>query len=62
MRLWKAFVTREEQKDFEAEHKANNPDFRVCMRMTAKQLEKDMCGTVKLDGYKYVTVYTTDKR
>lgn len=62
MRMWKAFVTKEERKAFETEEAAKNQDFRVCMRMTAKQLEKDLCGTVKLDGYNFVTVYTTDAR
>lgn len=56
MRMWKAFVTKEERKAFETEEAAKNHDFRVCMRMTAKQLEKDLCGTVKLDGYNFVTV------
>lgn len=62
MRMWKAFATKAEQKAFEAEKSAKNQDFRVCMRMTAKQLEKDLCGTVNLDGYNFVTVYTTDAR
>lgn len=61
MRLWKAFATKEEQKAFEADRKAKNPDFRVCMRMTGRQLEKEMYGSVNLDGYNFVTVYTTDK-
>lgn len=62
MRQWKAFETKAEQTAFEKDGKAKNKDFRVCMRMTAKQFEKDMYGTVKLDeNHNFVTIYTVDK-
>jgi len=60
MRLYKCFKTAEEQKAWEASQK-NTPGFRVCMRMTARELEKDMYmekGT--LSEYKKATVYTYD--
>jgi len=62
-RWWKAFETQEERKAWEKAEKADDPNFRVCMRMTARQLEKDMWFP---KGYtapnKYVTVYRYDWR
>lgn len=60
-RWWKAFETQEERKAWEKEEKQENPCFKVCMRMTARQLENDMGFP---QGYtapnKYVTVYRYD--
>ena len=57
-RYYKLFVTKEERKQFEQEQKQANPTFRVCMRMTARQLEKDL---YKEKGFyapcEYATVY-----
>ena len=61
MRLYKCFKTTEERKAWETERKKDNPKFRVCMRMTARELEKDMYmekGT--LSEYKTATIYTYD--
>lgn len=62
MRLYKCFTTKQEQKAWEKLQKDDSENFRVCMRMTAKQLEEDMCmqkGT--LDAFHFATVYTYDK-
>lgn len=60
-RWWKAFETQAERTAWERAEKADDPNFRVCMHMTARQLENDMHmkkGT--LAPNKYVTVYRYD--
>lgn len=61
-RYYKNFRTKEERAAWEKEQAAKNPGFKVCMRMTAKQLEKDMCspGLFTGSGYNYSTVYRLD--
>lgn len=59
MRMYQCFRTKEEQKAWEKEQKSKNSDFRVCMRMTAKQLEKDLCMANGTFGeYKHATIYS----
>lgn len=61
-RYYKNFRTKEERAACENEQAASNPGFKVCMRMTAKQLEKDMCcpGLYTGSGYNYSTIYRLD--
>jgi hypothetical protein len=60
-RWWKAFETQEERKAWERAEKADDPNFRVCMHMTARQLENDMhMPKGQLAPNKYVTVYLYD--
>ena len=57
-RWWKAFETKEARTEWEKQEKQEEPRFRVCMRMTAAQLEKDMhMPKGNLAPNKYVTVY-----
>ena len=59
-RYWKAFETQEARKKWEAEQKAKNPDFKVCMRFPARELEKDLCmpkGRLTDQGFRFCTVY-----
>lgn len=58
MRQWRAFETKEQQEAFEKEQSELYPDFKVCMRMTGKELEKEMyMPEGRMDGCDYVTVY-----
>lgn len=61
-RYYKNFRTKEDRTAWEKEQAASNPGFKVCMRMTAKQLEKDMHapGLYTGEGYKYSTIYRLD--
>ena len=62
MRMYQLFKTIEERKEWEIERKQKNPNFRVCMRMTAKQLAKDLYMPKEtVSEYRYATVWTTDK-
>ena len=56
-RWFRCFKTKEEQRKWEQEQ-SSDPDFKLCMRMTAKELEKDLClPDGQLDKYKYATIY-----
>ena len=60
MRLYQLFHTEAEQKAWEAEHKYE-PRFRVCMRMTAKEVEDDLrLDKGYLAEYQTATIYTYD--
>ena len=41
-RYYQMFRTQEERKAWETEQKKKDTKFRVCMRMTAEQLKKDL--------------------
>ena len=60
-RWWKAFETQEERTAWENQQKKDNPNFKVCMRYPASELEREM-GMPKghLSPYKYATVYRLD--
>ena len=58
-RWYQMFSTQEERKAWEKERKEKDQKFRVCMRMTAKQLKKDL-PFVQIDGYKYATIWTNE--
>ena len=58
MRRYRCFHTTQERSAWEREQKQKNQKFRVCMRMTARQLERDLYmenGT--LSEFAYATVY-----
>lgn len=57
-RWYQMFATKEEREAWEAEKK-KQPGFRVCMRMTAKQLKKDL-PFVDITGFNYATIWTSD--
>ena len=58
-RWYQCFETMEERKAWEKKKQAENKRFKVCMRMTAKQLEQDLyMPKGELDKYKYATIYT----
>ena len=62
-RYYKNFKTQAERTAWEKEQAASNPNFKVCMRMTAAQLGKDLGfpkGYLAADGYKYSTIYRLD--
>lgn len=59
-RYWKAFQTQEERKAWEKEQKENDPEFRVCMHYSAKDLERELYmpkGQLTEQGLRYCTVY-----
>ena len=58
-RWYQMFGTQEERKSWEKEQKEKDQKFRVCMRMTAKQLKKDL-PFVQIDGYKYAIIWTNE--
>ena len=60
-RWWIAFETQEDRAAWEKAEKADDPNFRVCMHMTARQLENKMhMAKGTLAPNKYVTVYRYD--
>ena len=59
MRYYQMFKTQEECRAWEKEMALKNREFRVCMRMTAKQIEKEL-GFVNKSGYTIATIYTFD--
>lgn len=62
-RYYKNFRTKEDRTAWEKEQAAKNPGFKVCMRMTAMELEKEMHfpkGFLVDDGFKYSTIYRLD--
>lgn len=62
-RWWKAFETQAARTAWEKEEKADEPAFRVCMHMTARQLENDLhMPNGALAPNKYVTVYRYEWR
>ena len=65
-RYWKAFETKEAQKEFEkqeiTECKDDGYDFKVCMRMSGKQLKEDLPFLSYVNDEAFVTVYTYYKR
>lgn len=58
-RYYQMFRTKEERKMWETEQKKEDTKFRVCMRMTAKQLKKDL-PFVETEDYKYATIWTNE--
>ena len=59
MRMYKCFKTTEDRKAWEKQQQEKNNGFKICMRMTARQLEKDLyMRKGELAEYKYVTIYT----
>lgn len=56
-RFYQMFKTQEERKAWETEQKKKDAKFRVCMRMTAKQLKKDL-PFVDIGDYKFASIYT----
>lgn len=61
-RWYKCFATKDEQKAWESEQKNANENFRVCMRMKPKQLEKELyMPKGSLEKYDFATIYTTDE-
>ena len=62
-RWWKAFETKEERAAWEKAEKQDDPNFKVCMRMTVAQLEKDLhMPAGRLAPMKYATIYRYDWR
>lgn len=59
MRMYKCFKTMEDRKAWEKQQQEKNNGFKICMRMTARQLEKDLyMQKGELAEFKYVTIYT----
>ena len=58
-RFYQMFKTQADRKAWEAEQKKKDSNFRVCMRMTAKQLKEDL-PFVEIGEYKFVTIWTTE--
>ena len=56
-RYYQMFKTQGERKAWEIEQKKRDTKFRACMRMTAKQLKKDL-PFVEIEDYKYATIWT----
>lgn len=59
-RYYRVFKTKEELKAWETEKKKKDPKFRVCMRMTAKQLQKYFLPYVIIEDYKYAIIWTNE--
>lgn len=58
-RYYQMFETKEERTAWEKDRKEKDPKFRVCMRMTAKQLKKDL-PFVDIGKFKYATIWTNE--
>lgn len=58
-RYYQMFETQEERKTWEKAQKDKDEKFRVCMRMTAKQLKKDL-PFIDIGNYKYATIWTNE--
>lgn len=58
-RWYNMFHSVDERKQWEQEMKLKDIKFRVCMRMTAKQLKKDL-PFVDIADYKYATIWTNE--
>ena len=58
-RYYQMFATKEERTSWENKRKDEDKKFRVCMRMTAIQLKKDL-PFINIDGYKYATIWTNE--
>ena len=58
-RYFQMFRTQEERKAWETEQKKKDTKFRVCMRMTAEQLKKELM-FVEIGDYKYATIWTNE--
>ena len=56
MRYYQLFKDKKEQKEWETKKKAEGAGFKVCMRMTAKQLKEDL-PFVNIDGYTAATIW-----
>ena len=57
-RYWRAFETKEQRKAWEDEQKEKDPDFKVCMHYSARDLEKELyMPKGHLEPNKYCTVY-----
>ena len=56
MRYYQLFKDKKEQAEWEAQKKAENAGFKVCMRMTAKQLKDDL-PFVNIEGYTVATIW-----
>lgn len=59
-RFYQCFKTQEERDAWEKEQKSNHPNFKVCMRMPVRQLEREM-GMPPMQlgahGFKFATIY-----
>ena len=58
-RYYKMFKSKDEQNVWEKEMAQKNKTFRVCMRMTTKQLKEDL-PHIDTKGYVDATIYTFD--
>lgn len=57
-RFYKLFESAKERREWEKDMSAKEPTFHVCMRMTARELEEDLCKPEGFfEGYKCATVY-----
>lgn len=56
MRYYQMFRTKDEQKAWEKEMAEKNENFKVCMRMTAKQLKSDL-PHINTEGFTTATVW-----
>ena len=58
-RYYQMFETKEERTAWEKKEKDKNPKFKVCMRMTARELKEDM-PFVDITNFKYVTIWSNE--
>lgn len=58
-RFYQCFKTQEERASWEKDMKRKNPNFKVCMRMPVKQLEKEMGMPPETlsNKFSYATIY-----
>ena len=56
MRYYKFFKTRKEQIDWEAQKIVETPGFKVCMRLTGKQI-KDELPFINIVGYNFASIW-----
>lgn len=58
-RFYQMFKTQADRKAWETEQKKKDAKFRVCMRMTTKQLKEEL-PFVEIGDYKYATIWTNE--
>lgn len=60
MRMYRMFEDKEKQIQWEKRKESQNKGYRTCMRMSAKQLQREL-PYIDIEGYRYATIYTYDK-